>query len=623
MGQWGDFGYAEKYHETWSWIVGHFYGGTTAAHMGDPNISVAITENDGAALVVTSKSHFTVAGHAFKAGQAARITPSSGGAAEFDIAAGSGCQSHTWASVARRVSAPEAVPVSTAPTANSSQVLELCRADGVFEPVRGDLRAVGSGGLEHTVNLLPMDEYLQGVVPSEISYAWGTFGGAGPQGEQWGFQSLEAQAVAARSYTAAYFEADGGWQGYADICDSQDCQSYQGMSKENALSNKAVSDTSGQIRDIAGSNVPATAQYSASTGGWTSGIAFSAVPDLGDSICLNSVDFTCNPNHDWTAQIPVRDIEATYPSIGTLVNLYVARRNGLGSLGGRALAVEIRGTKGSVSVAGGDFAAAFGLISDWFAFTNVGGSGGGLKGYWLATSAGQVIALGAAARYGSVSGHLRAPVVSMAAASRGAGYWLADAAGDVYTFGKATSHGDLGGEHLNRPIVGMAAMPDGRGYWLVASDGGVFAFGNARFHGSTGGIHLNKPIVGMASSPDGAGYWLVASDGGIFAFGDARFHGSTGGIHLNKPIVGMTAAPGGAGYWFVASDGGIFTFGLAQFFGSLGGAPLSAPVVAMLSTPDGRGYDLVTAAGAVYPFADGPLYGTGAKGTVSVGGDAP
>ena len=44
---------------------------------------------------------------------------------------------------------------------------------------------------------------MAGVVPNESPAYWGTLGGAGPQGQAWGFQELEAQAVAARSYVMA------------------------------------------------------------------------------------------------------------------------------------------------------------------------------------------------------------------------------------------------------------------------------------------------------------------------------------------------------------------------------------------------------------------------------------
>src|ERR1019366_7327052 len=204
--------------------------------------------------------------------------------------------------------------------------------------------------------------------------------------------------------------------------------------------------------------------------------------------------------------------------------------------------------------------------------------------------AGQPIALGTAAIYGSVAGMtLVAPIVGMAATPSGNGYWLVAADGGIFAFGDAGFHGSTGALRLNRPIVGMAATPSGNGYWLGAADGGIFAFGDARFHGSTGALRLNRPIVGMAATPSGNGYWLVAADGGIFAFGDAPYWGSMGGTPLVAPVVSMAVTPSGHGYWLAAADGGIFAFGDAQFLGSIGGQALADPIAAIVATPDGEG----------------------------------
>ncbi len=170
--------------------------------------------------------------------------------------------------------------------------------------------------------------------------------------------------------------------------------------------------------------------------------------------------------------------------------------------------------------------------------------------------------------------------------------------------------GSLSG-HLNAPIVGIAATPDGGGYWLVASDGGVFTFGDAQYYGSMGGQRLNAPIVGIAPTANGGGYWLVASDGGIFTFGNAQYWGSTGADQLVAPIVGMTADPETGGYWLVASDGGVFSFN-APYLGSMGGQQLAAPIRFIESTPDGHGYRLVGSDGGVFDFGDAQFYGSGA-----------
>jgi SpoIID/LytB domain protein len=609
MGQWGAFGYAYEYHETYQWMLAHYYGGTVPATLAsDPTISVAITENDGAPVLVTSGAKFTVAGHPFAAGAAVQMTLTSP-AGTWTIASRSSCTgSAAWKTVATATN-PVAVPSVTSPSASPAQVLVLCRSDGVDEGLRGDVRAFAYQGEAHTLNLVPLEEYVAGVVPSEMPADWGGLGAAGPGGRPWGFQALEAQAVAVRSYAVAYYTADGGWGGYADICDYPDCQSYQGIENENPISNAAVAATAGQILDLQGTHTAATTEYSASTGGYTTGGPFPAVPDLGDAICVPGNGLTCNPNHDWQTAVPVGTVEAAYPSVGALTSVAVTERNGLGDLGGRVLEVRVSGASGSVTVSGADFAGALGLLSDWFAVTNgPGAETGGLTGYLVASSAGTVGSFGAAPAGGSVTPAPAAPVVAVAAAGPG-GYWLAGAAGAVYAFGSAPRLGSMAGTPLTDPIVGMATVPDGSGYWLVGTDGGIFSFGRARFHGSEGAHHLNRPVVGMASTPDGDGYWLVASDGGIFTFGDARFHGSEGGSHLNAPIVGMASTPDGNGYWLVAADGGIFTFGDAHFEGSLGGTVLAGAATAMVPTPDGRGYEILTSDGMVHPLGDAPQYG--------------
>jgi hypothetical protein len=231
----------------------------------------------------------------------------------------------------------------------------------------------------------------------------------------------------------------------------------------------------------------------------------------------------------------------------------------------------------------------------------------GCSGYWVATASGSVAAFGAAPNYGSLAGHLNAPIIGITATPDGGGYWLLAADGGVFSFGDASFYGSTGALKLNKPVVGMASTPDGRGYWLVASDGGVFSFGDASFYGSTGALKLNKPVVAMASTSDGRGYYMTASDGGVFSFGDATFQGSMGGSPLAKPIVGMSVDPTTGGYRMVASDGGVFSFN-SQFYGSVSGTS-SAPIDAMAPAAGGGGYYLLGTDGTVHAMGPAPYFG--------------
>ncbi len=609
MGQWGALGDALA-RTGYQSILAGYYGGTSLSQLpagaDTREVNVALTENDGHSVIVTSSASFIVAGTSVTegAGQAVEMLPVGNGI--WRIYQGPGCAG-PWAGPVATTSAP------TIPTAQPSGAapLELCQS-GPSLAVHGSLAALYSGGVPRTVNVLPLEQYVADVVPNESPAGWGSLGGAGPQGQPWGFQELEAQAVAARSYVMSGL---GSYQGYADTCDLA-CQTYRGTLNQSAITDLAVSDTTGQVMEFPNGTVAAT-QYSASTGGYTAPGAFPGVPDAGDSVCVPGA---CNPNHTWTASVPVSTIQATWPQLGTLQSISINGRNGLGDWGGRVTAMTLVGSRSNVSLTGDTFAADVGLKSDWFTTdTSLGAAGVGMAatpnggGYWVAAANGAVDAFGNATSFGSAEGlALKQPIVGMAATPDGQGYWLVASDGGVFSFGDAHFYGSTGALRLKQPIVGMAATPDGQGYWLVASDGGVFSFGNARFYGSTGNLRLDKPMVGMAATPDGQGYWLVASDGGVFSFGNARFYGSTGNLRLKQPMVGLAGVPGGQGYWLVASDGGVFSFGSARFHGSTGSLSLAKPVVGMASTGDGQGYWLVAADGGLFTFGDAGFLGSAA-----------
>ncbi|MDQ2753974.1 MAG: hypothetical protein M3R71_00300 [Actinomycetota bacterium] len=564
LGQYGAYGYALQ-GQSAAWILAHYYGGTVSG-LRDPSqpIDVRLSELDGYRTIGVQGNGLVVNGQAQPAGP-------------VEITAGSGDTTVSAADGAVAVDLP-----SGAWRWYQGQII-----------LKGD--STGAGG--QTWNHLGLDQYVAGVVPAESPASWGTNGPA----------ALQAQAVAARSYALA-FTAGGG-----PICDTTYCQVYDGdqdragtptSSGYTIYSDQAVIATAGEVRQWPSGSVART-EFSSSTGGYTAGGVFPAVVDDGDGVAGNG-----NPNHTWTTSIPGTDIQNTFPSIGSLQAVMVTARNGLGDLGGRVTQMVITGTGGHVTLTGDQFAADFGLRSDWFAVTNSGLASGGTNGYWLLASDGGVFSFGSAAFYGSTGNMaLNRPIVGMAATSDQGGYWLVASDGGVFSFGDATYRGSTGNIALNRPVLGMTATPDGGGYWLYAGDGGIFSFGDAAFYGSTGNIRLNQPIVGMATTPDGRGYWLVAADGGVFSFGDATYYGSTGNIRLNQPIVGMVPSADRRGYSLVGRDGGIFTFGDAQFVGSLPGLGISDVIASVASTGDGGGYLEISAGGRVYPFGDAPYLG--------------
>ena len=316
MGQWGAFGYAYS-GSTWQQIVTHFYSGaqpaTTTPTQEGTLIRVALTENNDNNVIVTSASGFTVDGHSLAGGQAVLI--SQNGAGAWNLYPGAGCAGGWGSAFATGVVNPVVAPATDSSIGDPNAAglaLQLCLAGGNLS-VRGSLEATyNSNAQSRTVNVLPLEDYIVGVVPNESPAYWGQLGSPGPQGYPWGFQELEAQAVAARSYVMS---ALGSYGGYADTCDLT-CQTYRGLKNESPITDAATLDTQGWVMEESGRIM--TTEYSASSGGYTAPGTFPAVPDNGDAVCPPGVNGACNPNHDWKASIPVASIESTWPQLGTL-----------------------------------------------------------------------------------------------------------------------------------------------------------------------------------------------------------------------------------------------------------------------------------------------------------------
>ncbi|HUJ66055.1 MAG TPA: SpoIID/LytB domain-containing protein, partial [Acidimicrobiales bacterium] len=306
----------------------------------------------------------------------------------------------------------------------------------------------------------------------------------------------------------SYALADIADNGIADICDTTSCQVYGGDPAQYGTaslwqqSNAAVAATAGLVLDCgadAACGAPAQialTEFSSSTGGYTAGGAFPAVPDLGDAT-------PSNPNHDWTALISTSTVGSVF-GVGALQAIVVTGRNGLGSLGGRVTQMAIVGSKSRVTISGNTFALAMGLKSNWFGFSNVAATSGGDNGYEIALSN-----------------------------------------GGIYTYGGAGFYGSARGKNPPSPIVGMAATPDGRGYWLVLSDGGIYTFGDAGFYGSARGTTPAPTVVGITATADGGGYLLVASNGEIYSYGDSPYFGdpATTGSGAAGVAVGVALHP--------------------------------------------------------------------------------
>nr|WP_120803059.1 SpoIID/LytB domain-containing protein [Williamsia muralis] len=304
MGQWGAFGYAKQ---GWSstQILSHYYGGTTAGKVDNVDVSVILTGES--SVNVFADAGLKVGEVAVAPGQAVSL---SGSTATITDGCGGG--------VVQTVELPRSLvsPITAGPGRPVPELLKMCGSNQTF---RGSLGFDG----DRVINVVPLDDYVKGVVPREIIVSWADEGGA---------EALKAQAVAARTYALASMDIS------KPIDDTQNSQVYGGFGAEDPRTNAAVDATAGVV--LMKDGKPAFTEFSSSTGGATDGRDFPAVLDEGDTI---------SPYRDWTATVSSDSIASTF-NVGSLTGFEVIEAYGMGAENGRAATVRISGTGGTVDV---------------------------------------------------------------------------------------------------------------------------------------------------------------------------------------------------------------------------------------------------------------------------------
>ncbi len=247
-------------------------------------------------------------------------------------------------------------------TANKLSVLD--GSDSYIEVnkrhYRGDVeihRTYGKRGLT-VVNSLPLEQYLYGVLPKEIS-------------PDWPVEAVKAQAVAARTY-ALYnmnkFKEDG-----YDVDASNECQVYGGRESESLRTTQAVDATQGKV--ILYQGKPIQAFFHSSSGGYTENsenIWGTYYPYL-----RGVADFDQNtPNFSWEkhltpAQLSEALDKAGY-NIGKLQSIELSPFKSQPvsafdrGVSGRVTSIQISGDKGRVQLTGNKLRSILSLNSTLF-----------------------------------------------------------------------------------------------------------------------------------------------------------------------------------------------------------------------------------------------------------------
>jgi hypothetical protein len=378
LGQWGAYGYSlPPYNWSAGQILDHFYGDTSAANIGNPAVEVVMnapnsTSNVGMAgptiaFLQRGTPHLSADFGPLWPAPAPAVYVSRVGPGQFNVHYGSSCAGPWGAPQAVNASFVRIFPVPGS-AGTLDDALQLC--DGAMSGgnpdnrrwLRGEIWARATASRQYTTNRLTVEEYLPGVVPFEMPTSWTP-------------AALQAQAVAARSYSLADAASRASTYGFPATCDTISCQVYGGRQRfwsgvvrtEHPNSNAAIAATAGLVRAPAGwqpGQPPARTEFSSSTGGWTAGGAFPPVEDLGDA------NGPGNPHHTWAVEIAPAHIEAAYGRPpNSFLGARVLERNGLGDWGGRVRLVELSFTAGALVVTGDDFRIKTGIRSNWFTFS--------------------------------------------------------------------------------------------------------------------------------------------------------------------------------------------------------------------------------------------------------------
>jgi stage II sporulation protein D len=311
LSQYGAYGYAQ-HGSSYAEILAHYYPGTTLGPAPAKTVRVLLADKK-AKLTIPASAPVTVRD---AAGKTHRLP-----AAPYVLVA----KTLTW---------PTPLTVKAARGSYLGYGKNAYRGSFLVDLVDGKLRLIDVVGLE---------QYLWGVVPSEMPSSWAP-------------EALKAQAVAARSYALATRAVGAPYDVYSDTRS----QMYLGVLHESSASTAAVNATRGQVV-LYGGKV-ATTFFSSTSGGqtesavnWTGTAApyLVSVPDPYD---------TLSPYHNWgpvpvTATALLKALKLTGP---------VTDATTVPNSSGRVAQLKLATPLSALAVPATKLRTAIGLRSTWF-----------------------------------------------------------------------------------------------------------------------------------------------------------------------------------------------------------------------------------------------------------------
>lgn len=180
------------------------------------------------------------------------------------------------------------------------------------------------GGNLTVANILPLEEYLKGVVGAEMA-------------KDWPLEALKAQTVCARTYTLMHMNKHR--QDGFDICNTTHCQAYSGLNQAGPATDRAVDETAGRYAVYQGELAETT--YSSSNGGasedaknvWGNAVPYLVgVKDPWEETIASSI-----PNYRYTVTVTAAELTTKFrangfPGCTDIVDFYVSERSATGNV---------------------------------------------------------------------------------------------------------------------------------------------------------------------------------------------------------------------------------------------------------------------------------------------------
>jgi stage II sporulation protein D len=322
MAQWGAFGFAQK-GVSYEDILAHYYRGTTLGPAPLSKVRVFLAQG--------------------------RSKLSLGSNAPYTVRDGIG---QTWHLAAGTLTLGPGLKIQTTDVQQPQQLPGPLTFVPGASPLRfsstayrGQLQVSVANGRLRAVNLVGLEAYLYGVVPSEMP-------------KDWLPEALKVQAVAARSYALAVRKT-GSW---FDLYPDTRSQVYLGIAHEAPSATAAVQATAGQVVLYRGQ--VATTYFFSSSGGRTASApevfpSAQAVPYL---VSVNDPYDTISPHHRWGPfVVSASRLKRTLGVRGGLADVTLDM-----GPSGRVETITGVGTQNESTMRGWDFRRALDLDSTWF-----------------------------------------------------------------------------------------------------------------------------------------------------------------------------------------------------------------------------------------------------------------